>query len=60
MRKPNPHPRLFAFIAVVALLAASCGDDSSDTESTTADTAAPEVTEPETSEPPVEDTTPSP
>jgi len=60
MRKPNPHPRLFAFIAVVALLAASCGDDSSDTESTTADTAAPEVTEPETSEPPVEDTTPAP
>ncbi len=62
MRNLNPHRRLFASIAVVALLAAACGsdDDTSDTESTTADTAATEVTEPETTEPVAEDTTPAP
>ena len=62
MRILKPHPRLFTFLAVLALLAASCGSDdaSADTESTTADTAATEVTEPETTEPMAEDTTPAP
>ncbi len=62
MRNLNPHHRLFASVAVVALLAAACGSDdgNSNTDSTTADT---EVTEAETATPETtaamaEDTTP--
>jgi len=54
MHKLNPHHRLFASVAIVALLAAACGSDSdsdSSTEATTGDTAAAEVTEPAATEP---------
>ncbi len=60
MRHLTHHHRLFASVAVVALLAAACGsdDDNSDTESTHRRHCRTEVTEPETTEPMAEDTTP--
>ena len=68
MRTHHPHHRLFASIAVVALLGAACGsdDDTSDSAATTAateTTEAPEATDAtptETTEAMAEDTTPPP